>query len=257
MQQAYIQLVCTKNCVLPEFLWGWASERSWFSLRRPGICACWRSSPVCWSARGWTLCAHGAVVRLCPPRFPHPQRSTHKKLPRSHTPKSSRWFLKLEKKSGNLVRNFARASRPASLDRSEELRALLTWWGAAGWMWRWAQAAVQRPVLRWIRVFSKIRWFRLWLQVTFAKCGGTRLHHAGNVRSAGRRSIRASSLLLGWRGVVVVALGQPVHRKVLHHVRSAARWPVNPPNVRGRVWWPPLSGVSFYSGLELNGNLHM
>lgn len=196
------------------------------------------------------------MVRLCPPRFPHPQRGTHRKLLRSHTPRSSRWFLKLEKKRVETWLETLLVRQVLHHWLEVEGCALLTWWGAAGWMWRWAQAGVQRPVLRRLRVFSRVRWFRLWLQVTFAKCGGTRLHHAGYVRSAGRRSIRASSLLLSWRGVVV-ALGQPVHRKVLHHVCSAARWPVNPPNVRGRVWWPPLSGVSFYSGLELNANLHM
>lgn len=85
-------------------------------------------------------------------------------------------------------------------------------------------------------MFEAFNCFGLYLQVTFANGRWAWLHHAGNVRFAGKGSIHVSTVPLN--GIVMV-LGQPVHREVFHHVHSGAVT-----SLRGSV----LATVGFYRG---------
>lgn len=68
-------------------------------------------------------------------------------------------------------------------------------------------------------MFEAFNCFGLYLQVTFASGRWAWLHHAGNVRFAGKGRVHVSTVPLN---VIVMVLGQPVHRKVFHHVHSGA-----------------------------------
>lgn len=237
--------------VSPEFLTDWVSKLFSLSLPRPSICACWRFSPVCRSVPAWIWFWFFASPRLSQSRFHLRWMRIQTRPLRSHNQTNSRCFLKL-----NIKYNIKTCSISIHMNKNRKCieAHLLT-------AWRWAVSLCKRSCdlllfngLWFLFIFVNL-W--LWLQINLVVwCWRSRLNHTRYVWPVHLLlRLRLQSVL---RRRIVKALGEPVHRKLLHHDCGLCVWGSESIRAQSKtVCQASRSGLNIYSPVPHHINICM